>query len=92
MRFVAFHLFAKYMYQQAQHIALRCLPALAICLCLSALQLSQCGKLRDAWRADLFPSADMVVTMSREFGVPITADDFEGNCSPFSTSARQCCF
>ena len=35
-------------------------------------------KLRDAWRGDLFPSAEAVVSMSREFGVPMTAEDFEG--------------
>lgn len=42
------------------------------------LQLAQAEKLRDAMRTELFPSAEMVVSMSREFGVPITAEDFEG--------------
>ena len=42
------------------------------------LQLIKSKKLRDAIRNDLFPSAEMVVSMSREFGVPLTAQDFEG--------------
>lgn len=35
-------------------------------------------RLRDAVRNDLFPTAQMVISMSREFGVPMTAEDFEG--------------
>ena len=46
--------------------------------CVAWLQLAQQTKLRDAVRADLFPTADMIVSMSREFGVPLTAEDFEG--------------
>ncbi|XP_064632936.1 uncharacterized protein LOC135491169 isoform X2 [Lineus longissimus] len=34
-------------------------------------------KLRHAISNDLFPTAGMVVSMSREFGVPLTSDDFE---------------
>ena len=43
-----------------------------------ALQLSRCPRLRDGLRNDLFPSADMILSMSREFGVPMTAEDFDG--------------
>ena len=46
-------------------------------------QLSQQMKLRDAIHADLFPTADMIVSMSREFGVPLTAKGFEGKQSSF---------
>lgn len=30
---------------------------------------------------DLFPTPEMVVTMSREFGVPFTQKDFDGKYS-----------
>lgn len=40
-------------------------------------QLVSSSKLRDAVRNDCFPNAEMVVSMSREFGVPLTAQDFE---------------
>ncbi|ESO89848.1 hypothetical protein LOTGIDRAFT_124357 [Lottia gigantea] len=50
-------------------------------LCFHALvklqQLSNTEKLRDATRNDLFPTAEMIISMSREFGVPFTAEDFE---------------
>ena len=42
------------------------------------LQVLKLTKLREVTRNDLFPSADMVVSMSREFGVPLTAEDFGG--------------
>ena len=32
----------------------------------------------DVVRNELFPTADMIVSMSREFGVPFTQKDFEG--------------
>lgn len=41
-------------------------------------QMLKLTKLRDVTRNDLFPSADMVISMSREFGVPLTAEDFGG--------------
>ena len=34
--------------------------------------------LKDAVRNDVFPTTEMVISMSREFGVPLTAKDFEG--------------
>ncbi|KAL9960808.1 hypothetical protein ACROYT_G034311 [Oculina patagonica] len=39
-------------------------------------QMLKVTKLREVTRNDLFPSADMVISMSREFGVPLTAEDF----------------
>ena len=36
-------------------------------------------KMTDVVRNELFPTADMVVSMSREFGVPFTQKDFEGS-------------
>ncbi|KAK6176744.1 hypothetical protein SNE40_014985 [Patella caerulea] len=50
-------------------------------LCFQSLvklhQLSTIDKLRDAVRNDLFPTSEMVISMSREFGVPFTAEDFD---------------
>jgi len=39
------------------------------------LQLSRAPTLRIAVRNDCFPNADHVISMSREFGVPLTAED-----------------
>ncbi|XP_013407741.1 uncharacterized protein LOC106171815 [Lingula anatina] len=38
-------------------------------------ELTRMKMLRTAVRNDLFPNAEMIVSMSREFGVPLTADD-----------------
>ena len=37
-----------------------------------------CERLRDAIRNDVFPSAEQVISMSKEFGVPLTVKDYEG--------------
>lgn len=40
-------------------------------------ELTRIKNMRDAVRNELFPTAEMVVSMSKEFGVPFTTDDFE---------------
>ncbi|XP_066284865.1 uncharacterized protein [Branchiostoma lanceolatum] len=44
----------------------------------------QSTKLRDVTRNDLFPTAEMVVSMSKEFGIPLTMEDFEDLKKPDS--------
>ena len=34
-------------------------------------------KLRDVVFSQLFPTSEMVISMSREFGIPLTYEDFE---------------
>ena len=63
-----------------------------LCVCL-LLQLSRTHSLRSALRSDLFPSAEMILCLSREYGIPITIDDFTGNtihlrCINFYTAVR----
>ena len=41
-------------------------------------QMTKLKQVRGAVRNELFPTADMVVSMSKEFGVPFTTEDFEG--------------
>nr|XP_022302036.1 uncharacterized protein LOC111110021 isoform X1 [Crassostrea virginica]XP_022302037.1 uncharacterized protein LOC111110021 isoform X1 [Crassostrea virginica]XP_022302039.1 uncharacterized protein LOC111110021 isoform X1 [Crassostrea virginica] len=40
-------------------------------------QVMNSNVMKDVVRNSLFPSADMVISMSREFGVPITQEDFD---------------
>ncbi|XP_076801957.1 uncharacterized protein LOC143446271 isoform X1 [Clavelina lepadiformis] len=40
-------------------------------------QITKLGRLRDVIHSDLFPTSEMVISMSREFGIPLTYDDFE---------------
>ena len=42
------------------------------------LQMTKASSIRATVRNELFPTADMVVSMSKEFGVPFTTEDFEG--------------
>lgn len=40
-------------------------------------ELTKIKSVKDAVRNELFPTADMVVSMSKEFGIPFTTEDFE---------------
>eukprot|EP00794_Sanderia_malayensis_P005993 gene5993-6689_t len=40
-------------------------------------ELRKSTKLRDVIRNELFPSAEMIASLSKEFGIPLTSDDFE---------------
>lgn len=51
------------------------------------LQLSQSTRLRDAVRNDVFPSAESIVCLNREFGIPLTAKHFECNVLFYSPLA-----
>jgi len=50
-------------------------------LCLQAVlklhDLINCKKLRDAIRNEMFPTDEMIASLGREFGIPLTIDDFE---------------
>jgi len=52
-----------------------CIKSLAVYV---IFQLSQVQSLRSAVRSNLFPSAEMILCLSREFGIPITVGDFTG--------------
>ena len=45
--------------------------------CVIFIQVLKVKKLRDVVFSNLFPTAEMVISMSREFGIPLTYDDFE---------------
>ena len=42
------------------------------------VQMTRLHLMKDVVKNDIFLTADMVVSMSKEFGVPFTAEDFEG--------------
>ena len=46
------------------------------------LQMLQINKLRDVVYSNLFPTAEMVISLSREFGIPLTYEDFEKEPRP----------
>lgn len=48
-------------------------------------QVTRTHKMKDVVRNELFPTAEMIVSMSREFGVPFTQKDFEElQCKPMT--------
>lgn len=40
-------------------------------------EITKLSQMKNVVRNDLFPTADMVISMSKEFGVPLTQEDFE---------------
>ncbi|RUS70710.1 hypothetical protein EGW08_021530 [Elysia chlorotica] len=53
-------------------------------------QVTRTQKMKDVVRNELFPTAEMIVSMSREFGVPFTQKDFEElQCKPQTQGENQ---
>ena len=44
-----------------------------------AFQLTNCKRLRDAIRNEMFPTDEMIASLGREFGIPLTTEDLEGS-------------
>ena len=44
----------------------------------TVFQLTNCKRLRDAIRNELFPTDEMIASLGREFGIPLTTEDLEG--------------
>lgn len=42
------------------------------------IQILNASKLREVVKNDLFPTPEMILSVSREFGIPLTAEDFGG--------------
>ena len=49
---------------------------------LRASQMTKMSRFREIVASNLFPTAEMVISMSREFGVPLTYEDFENHHKP----------
>ena len=43
----------------------------------TVFQLTSCKRLRDAIRNQLFPTDEMIASLGREFGIPLTTEDLE---------------
>lgn len=52
-------------------------------------QLTQCTSLHNAVRNEFFPEAEMIVSLAKEFGVPINEDDYHENENVSSSAADE---